>query len=125
MVQKKKKTNKKKDSKGEIECRRVLEMIYRVPFKKSKPEFLRTPDTKKCLELDGYNKELKIAFEYNGDYHYIYPHYFTKDELAFHRRIQLDKYKKEVCKKMGIHLISIPFTVFTGRIEAYIKERLP
>ena len=39
-------------------------------FSPIRPNFLVDPQTNYKLELDGYNEELNIAFEYNGIQHY-------------------------------------------------------
>ena len=123
IVPKKVAKNKPRILVRENECRRVLEMIYNKPFKKANPEFLKTPDTNKYLELDMYNEELGIACEHNGSQHYVYPHHFHKNEKSFLRRIKLDKFKIEKCKEHGVHLISVPY--HEKNIEFYIKKRLP
>ena len=60
-----------KDSKGEIECRKVLEEIFNRPFKKHRPNFLNNPVTGGMfnLELDCYNDDIGLALEYNGIQH--------------------------------------------------------
>jgi hypothetical protein len=47
-------------------CRLLIEHIFKAKFTKAHPDFMPSPDSDKNLELDGYNEELKIAFEYNG-----------------------------------------------------------
>ena len=74
-------SKKQRDSKGEIECRRVLEHLFRRPFNKSRPDFLRNPVTggNFNLELDCYNRDLRLAVEYNGAQHYKYIPYFETE----------------------------------------------
>ena len=64
-------------SKGETECRKVLESIFGKPFPSSRPDFLRNPVTGGIhnLELDCYNHELGLAVEYNGIQHYKFSPY--------------------------------------------------
>lgn len=56
------------ESKGERECRRVLEKIFRIPFPKARPDFLRNAVTggKHNLELDCFSPQVGVACEYNG-----------------------------------------------------------
>ena len=108
--------------KNQAETKRVFEMIFSKPFPSCNPDFLYREDSGVCLELDGYNEELNIAFEYNGDYHYTYPHPFNKDERKFYRRIELDKWKIEKCKEKDLNLITIPYHV--TNIETYVKAKL-
>lgn len=62
------------------------------------------------LELDAYNPYRKLAFEYQGEGHYLrYANEFgfLKRErvLAVRKR---DQRKKRLCKKLGIKLVCIP-----------------
>lgn len=113
------------DSKGEKICRQVLETIYDKPFRKCTPDFLRNPETGRLLELDGYNEELKIAFEYNGIQHYKWPNFTncTADEfIQQHRR---DRFKLDQCDLQGVYLITIPYVVPDHLIEKFIRYYLP
>lgn len=118
-----------RESKGEIECRKVLEEIFRRPFNKERPNILRNPVTSDIsfsnnLELDCYNSELKIAVEYNGIQHYKYIPYFHKTKDAFQNQKYRDYIKREICKKNGITLIEVPYTVKIPDIKSYIIEKL-
>ena len=61
-------------------------------------------------EFDGYNEEHKIAFEYHGYQHYVYPNFFHKTEKDFLSNQERDKAKEEYCKENNIKLIIIPYT---------------
>jgi hypothetical protein len=63
------------------------------------------------LELDGYNQELKLAFEYNGIQHYEYsPFFHNGNEINFVQQKERDAKKIEFCAENKIHLIVIPYT---------------
>lgn len=74
------------------------------------------------LELDGYNKKYKIAFEYNGEQHYIFPSYWIKDKKKFETQLKNDKTKIERCKNLNIHLIIIKYN--ERNIKEYIENEL-
>ena len=114
------------DSKGEIECRRVLEKIFNKPFNKARPNFLNNPVTggNFNLELDCYNEELQIAVEYNGVQHYKYTPYFHKNNEAFFNQKYRDDMKRRMCKEQNIILIEVPYTVKLENIERFIKDEL-
>lgn len=113
------------ESKGEVECRRVVEKIYGKPFPKARPDFLRNPITVNFnLELDCYNDELKIGVEYNGVQHYKYTPYFHKNYEAFQNQKYRDYLKAEMCQKNGIKLIEVPYTVKVEDIEKHIMNKL-
>ena len=118
--------NDKKDSKGEIETRRVLESIFKAPFKKARPDFLINPVSGgyHALELDCYNPKLKLAAEYNGEQHYKYIPFFHKNKEAFLNQKYRDDMKYRICKERGIDLIIIPYTVKINNIYSYIYNQL-
>lgn len=115
-----------KESKGETECRRVLNKIFNKPFNKSRPNFLNNPVTggNFNLELDCYNEELGLAVEYDGEAHSKYIPFFHKNKEAFYNQKYRDQLKKMMCKENGITLINVPHTVKNQNIENYLKKEL-
>ena len=114
-----------KESKGESICRKVFEYHYGVSFPTIRPDFLINPETGSNIELDGYNEELKLAFEYNGIQHYVYPNKFHKNYDEFEQQIRRDIYKKEACKRSGVYLLVIPYEVPEYDIPKFIEYWLP
>lgn len=117
--------NKGRKWKREELCRDIFESIYLVPFKSCRPNFLKNPKTRRNLELDGYNEELKIAFEHNGRHHYEYPNSWHRTRVDYLKQIKRDKTKKELCGNNNIYLISIPYSVPEKEIRTYIISKLP
>jgi hypothetical protein len=118
-----------KESKGEKECRKVLEEIFGEPFPKARPDILRNFVTSEeediyNLELDCYNPSLKIACEYNGIQHYKFSPFFHKTRETFHNQKYRDYMKRDLCNKNGIFLIEVPHTVKNEDIRAFIIEKL-
>lgn len=114
------------NSKGELECRRVLQWIFKKPFNKARPDFLRNPVTGGDfnLELDCFDPELHIAVEYNGIQHYQYVPYFHKNKEAFLNQKYRDDMKRRICKENGILLIEVPYTVKLEDIKEFIEKEL-
>lgn len=110
--------------KSEELCRDIFEEHFEQKFEKTRPEWLRNPETGRKLELDGYCEKLKIAFEYNGEQHYVFPNAFHKTEKEFKKQVFRDRVKKKLCKKNGVKLISIPYTVKTDKLKSYIEKKL-
>lgn len=116
-------------SKGETECRRVLEKYYGVPFPNQRPSWLKNPKTNRPLELDCYNAELdvgkgwRLAVEYDGEQH------FKKTSMGDEKQLKelqtRDKLKDRLCKQNKVMLIRVPYTVKHEDIEAYLMERIP
>ena len=63
---------------------------------------------KQGLELDIYIPELKLAFEYNGEQHYVFTDFFHTEE-DFEAQKYRDRCKKRICKLKGITLIRIKY----------------
>jgi hypothetical protein len=112
------------ESKGETECRRVVEHLTGKPFPKTRPSFMMNGVSGYNLELDCYNDELKIAVEYNGEQHYKYIPYFHTSKDAFYNLKYRDDMKQRLCEQNGINLIIVPYTVKHEDIESYIKNLL-
>ncbi|QIN54151.1 hypothetical protein [Cedratvirus kamchatka] len=110
-------------SKGEKICMQVLSKVYKKPFYRVRPDFLRNPGTGRNLELDVFNSELGIACEYNGKQHYSYPSFPGQTRQDFIKGLEKDLYKIKTCRKLGIYLIVVPYTV--KDIEGFILSRLP
>jgi hypothetical protein len=117
---------KKKDSRGETECRRVLEKLFKKPFANQRPDFLRNPVTggKFNLELDCYNRELKLAVEYHGAQHYKYIPFFHKNKESFYNQKYRDDMTRRKCQDNGVNLIEVPNTVKVNDIQDYIINEL-
>lgn len=113
-------------SKGETECKRVLEKLLKEPFNKLRPDWLMNPVTghNKNLELDCYNERLKLACEYNGVQHYKFTPFFHKSKADFMNQKYRDNMKREKCKSKGIVLIEVPYTVKLENIERFIIDEL-
>lgn len=113
------------ESRGETECRRVIEKLTSKPFPKQRPDFLRNEITGgHNLELDCFNPDLKIAVEYNGEQHYKFIPYFHNSKDAYYNIKYRDDMKKRLCSKNNVHLITVPYTVKLDDIEAFISKEL-
>lgn len=117
-------SNPGRESKGERECRRVLENYFGKPFPKCRPNFMNNEVTNFNLELDCYCPEIKLGCEYNGRQHYEYTPYFHKNKEAFHNQKYRDYMKRNLCNNNNIQLIEVPYTVKTQDIENFIVKKL-
>ena len=106
--------------KREEECRDIFEQLFAKPFPKLR--VLRNPVTKENLELDGYNEELKLAFEYNGRQHYHYTPYFHRNVDMFRTTQYRDVLKQQEADKACIKLVVIPYT--TKNLVQFIKSQV-
>lgn len=93
------------NSSEELLARVFIEANFDKKFPSSKPHWLINKFTNHLLELDLYNEEMKIAFEYNGPQHYL-PIYGKK---RLDISIRNDSEKKQRCKENGVKLFVIPY----------------
>lgn len=108
--------------KAERACKAIFEYIYKAPFPKIKPVWLMSPhDTNRRLELDGYNEDLKIAFEYNGRQHYEIIKSWQVTADAFKRQQANDSEKLKKCLERNIELYVIPYTVAYDHLYEFIR----
>jgi hypothetical protein len=67
---------------------------------------------KQQLELDGYNEELRMAFEYQGDQHYHFNNFFHKGQVElFDKQKLVDEFKVIKCAEEGVQLYIIPYWI--------------
>ena len=90
--------------------RLILERITEKPFPKIRPKWLLS-NTGKRLELDGYNEELGIAFEYNGIQHYKNNEFFHNSENALDKRQIDDLQKLNLCREHNVYLIVVRYDI--------------
>lgn len=90
--------------------RQCLEYIFNEKFLKTRKVLIRKG--KMPLELDGYNENINVAFEYQGEQHYDVQSIISnkKDKEDILKRIQTnDKEKLVMCEEKSIILVLIKF----------------
>lgn len=110
-------------SKGENECRRVIQLLTGKSFVKVRPQWLLNPISGGFMELDMYCDSMKLAIEYNGQQHYSYSEFMhnkNKDKFALQK--YKDYVKRDLCKKNNIYLIEVPYTIKFENIESYLQK---
>jgi len=92
---------------GERICRECFEQLFGREFPKSYPKWLVNRGGNQ-MELDGYCRSLRLAFEHQGQQHFTRISFFQKTEEKFRKRQTDDVLKKRLCKEHGVTLIEIP-----------------
>ena len=106
----------------EKRMRDVIEHMFGVRFDKTRPNWLRNPVTNRCLELDMYNAEMKLAFEHDGAEHRHYtPHHHGNSVDHFRYRKLAHKLKDDMCVEHGVTLICIPYNVAINDLPTYLR----
>ena len=91
-------------SKAENMCRVAMESLFGVRFNQVRFTDLVNRSTGRKLQIDGYNRIKKLAFEHDGAQHFREVAHF-KDQRSLADRKRLDAIKNRWCKKNGILLI--------------------
>ena len=103
--------------KTQEKVRDIFQKLLGVPFPRAYPNFL------KRLEYDGANVDLKLAFEYDGEYHDI-PHYKATNPEKFLKDVkERDARKDRLSKENGWTLIRIHHSQ-KNRLEECVLEKL-
>jgi hypothetical protein len=90
-------------------CIEIIEKLTDHTFIKCRPKFLDG------LELDGYNADIQLAIEYNGEQHYKIIDYFHRNGIYdLLTQVIHDKLKKRKCQENDVYLIVVPY---------YIKDK--
>ena len=104
--------------KTEEYCRKVFEEIFSVRFEKTRSlDFLSITNKNgknTRIELDGYSKELSIAFEYNGEQHY--------KQIGRFSTPLYDDLKISLCEENNVKLFVIPYTAISS-LKKEIKKQ--
>ena len=105
---------------SEEKVRFIFESLFNKPFRKNRKALGQN------LELDGFNEELQLAFEYHGKQHYEFESFFYASQKEFDHRKHLDLLKEQTCLDKGIKLVSIPYNSYNSdaSLSEYVVERL-
>lgn len=98
--------------------------MFAVPFERRRDLPWLINKRGNAMELDGYNSDLFLAFEHNGQQHYELDGYFVIHPDQLKSRLADDAEKVRLCKENGISLIVIPFYISLKGIQAYVLRDL-
>jgi hypothetical protein len=94
-----------KGSKSEELARTTFRQLFGAPFRKARPKWLRNSRGRQ-MELDGFEENLSLAFEYQGRQHFENVGIYTSD-AQLEQRIVDDKQKVRLCADNGITLVTL------------------
>ena len=109
---------------GEKICRAFFEQLFKMPFPKTRPDWLRNSRGNK-MELDGFNEEIRLAFEHQGKQHFMLKHHFVTTRQQLQQRAEDDELKIRLCEKEGIVLLQvpeIPTLLPLTKVKQFIKD---
>tara|TARA_Y100000816_G_scaffold291725_1_gene284057 strand:- start:1238 stop:2407 length:1170 start_codon:yes stop_codon:yes gene_type:complete len=112
---------------GERMTRIAFQKIFKKEFKKQIPKWLKTKENTP-LELDGYNEELKLAFEHRGLQYYKNKDFFNKrwKTKGKKRYLENSKLKEKICKnKITLIIVpAVPEIIHPLKLKDFIKKKL-
>lgn len=111
--------------------RRFFEALFHVKFEKYSPKWL-IGSGGGLMHFDGYNKQLKLAFECQGIQHYQFKEFFHECKRDFIIDQKNDELKFKLAKHHGITIIYVNWIIRDGElyklkieeIEDYIRAEL-
>lgn len=101
-------------------CRYVFELLTGRKFILSKKKF---DEYKYHLEIDGFNEDLMIGFEYQGEQHYKITN-FSKTEDILNDIKRRDEMKSNLFDKNGMRILYVKYTLSDNDIVETIKDFL-
>ena len=73
-----------------------------------RPAWLKNPKTGKCMELDLFCRDARVAIEAQGGQHSRFVPWFHQTYANYLAMRERDRLKAALCKKMGVRLIYCP-----------------
>jgi len=106
--------------------RNAIENITGRPFHSIRPAWLRNRHGY-VLEIDGFNEELMLGFEYQGQQHFEYiPRFHGKKGSGKLARQQQNDYDKKIAlQERGIKMLYPDYRLDVTKFDSFIRERLP
>lgn len=103
-------------------CREYLQVLTGYSWPKLRPSWLKCVRGNQ-MELDGYCKELGVAFEHHGQQHYHQVDLFHQTQSLDQRKAD-DANRRRLCRKHDIRLIEIPYSIPSEQLPKLLHTRL-
>ena len=107
----------------EAKFREMMESIIGKPFKKVRPTWLRNKKGNR-MEIDGFNEELMMGFEFQGRQHFEYIPYWHKTKEKFEYDQKADEYKRKILLDKGIKMWYPSYKLNLSEFEIFINSFL-
>ena len=101
----------------------IIEKFFNCEFPSCRPEWLKNKYGNR-LQIDGYNEELKIGFEYQGEQHFIFSSHFYKTIEKFERNKQNDRTKKKILSNKNIFMFYPTYKLKKENYLSFIYSKI-
>lgn len=108
---------------GEQKFREILEKYTGKPFKRIRPNWLLNNNGNR-MEIDGYNQELNIGFEFQGKQHFEFVKLWHKEKDKFKKQLIADEQKKNILKLRKVKMLYPSYKLKPESFLNFIKENL-
>ncbi len=95
----------------------IMEKVFNTTFSSCRPDWLRNKYGNR-LQIDGYNENLKIGFEYQGKQHFKFSPHFCRNIETFKRGKQNDLTKKQILSSRNIFMF---YPTYQLKKENYLE----
>ena len=103
--------------------RKAMGNVTGVEFPTSTPDWLRNEQGYQ-LEIDGFNEELMIGFEYQGRQHFEFVEFFHTDTDGLEKRKSNDAIKKRILANRGVTMLYPDYKLSISEYESFIHSNL-
>ena len=110
-------------SKGEKIFRLIIEKITHKEFPKVRPSWLLSEKGNR-LEIDGFNEENGLGFEYQGKQHFEFDGYIHRTKAKFMETKKHDRIKKRICDEKGYLILYRSYKLKYKDFKDFIIEKL-
>lgn len=102
--------------------RSVFEQLFGSLFPRVRPDWLRKDGGFK-MELDGFNKNLGLAFEHHGEQHYRAVKFFSASRSVVAARRRDDALKRRLCRQNRVKLIEVSYKVPLSELATFVVSQ--
>jgi hypothetical protein len=107
----------------EEQIRFCFSQLFGQEFPKKNPPWLRQKNGEP-LHFDGFNQDLMLAFEHDGEQHFKHIEYFHPTLEDFQAAQKRDEIKNMLCAENNVELVRIRFDEQIVNVPAAILEKL-
>lgn len=103
--------------------RNIIEYLTDIKFTKIRPLWLLSKNGKR-MQIDGFNQQHNLAFQYQGIQHFQYHRYFHRNNINnFIYSQERDQLKRQILKNKQIILLQPDYTIKRTEFISFIQSQ--